>query len=62
VSQYCLLKIELTTVTVTALLESPLNRHEATENFDIREILKKKEAITDTNPYFFKKLTEGGYL
>jgi hypothetical protein len=32
------------------------------KNFDIREIFKKKEAITECPPpYFFKKPTEKGY-
>jgi hypothetical protein len=41
-------------------IPSLLNRREAPKFFDIREILKKKEAATDTPHYFFKKSMEGG--
>jgi hypothetical protein len=42
-------------------MDTPLlNHREAPKFFDIREILQKKEAATDTTPYFFKKSTEGG--
>jgi hypothetical protein len=38
-----------------------LNRREASNFFDIREILKKKEAATDTPPlYFSKNRRKGG--
>ena len=37
-----------------------LNRREAPNFFDIREILKKKEAATDTPPLFFQKIDGRG--
>jgi hypothetical protein len=37
-----------------------LNRREVQKFFDIREILKKKEAAADTPPLFFQKIDGRG--